>query len=92
MFDYEIISDAELEHIFYNKNFGSGINGCVKAKRRQLLKNVTNKFDGYWNGHNAFHMMLDAGLVLDGKPSNQTKLTQRGINFMLQEQAKKVNK
>tara|TARA_R110000851_G_scaffold307100_1_gene465577 strand:- start:249 stop:527 length:279 start_codon:yes stop_codon:yes gene_type:complete len=92
MFDYEIISDAELEYIFYNKNFGGEINGCVKAKRSQLLKNVTNKFEGYWNGHNAFHMMLDAGLVLDGKPSNQTKLTQRGINFMLQEQAKKVNK
>ena len=92
MFDYEIISDAELEHIFYNKNFGEKINGCVKAKRRQLLKSVLDKSNGFWNGHTAFHMMLDAGLVIDGSAYNKTKLTQRGINFMLQEQAKKVNK
>ena len=87
--EYQVVTDGELEELFHNKNFGSEINSCVKAKRKQLLKNVTNKFDGYWNGHNAFHMMLDAGLVLDGKPSNQTKLTQRGINFMQQEQALK---
>ena len=87
--NYQVVTDAELEELFHNKNFGSAINGCVKAKRKQLLKNVTDKFNGFWNGHTAFHMMLDAGLVLDGKPSNQTKLTQRGINFMEQEQALK---
>jgi hypothetical protein len=88
--NYQVVTDAELEKLFHNTNFGSEINGCVKAKRKQLLKNITDKFNGYWNGHTAFHIMLDAGLVLDGKPSNQTKLTQRGINFMQQEQALKA--
>tara|TARA_R110000851_G_scaffold324223_1_gene491407 strand:- start:441 stop:725 length:285 start_codon:yes stop_codon:yes gene_type:complete len=85
---YQVVTDAELEELFHNKNFGFEITACVKAKRKQLLKNVTDKFNGYWNGHNAFHMMLDAGLVLDGRPSRHTKLTQRGINFMNQENDK----
>ena len=82
---YRVITDDEIIDLFEGTNFGDKINNCAKMKRRELFKSVRDKQNGYWTGHTAFNIMLNAGLVQNGLASNKTNLTTRGYNFLNQE-------
>ncbi len=78
--DFQAIRDSEIAY-FMPKGFGSGIDNCVINQRKQLLKSIRDKHNGFWVGHNAFRTLVELGLVEDKKPS---RLTIRGKIFLQQ--------
>lgn len=78
--NYQVVTDAELNDMFERGSWSKGLD-----KREQLLKSVLAKHNGYWVGSTMFHIMVDHGLIKDGKPCGCIELTKRGIDFLKQE-------
>jgi hypothetical protein len=83
---YKVLSDDFINQLFECTNFGEAINNCVEMKRKQIAKTLQNQVDGYWSGHTAYHIVVNAGFLKDGKRSTHKELTALGVAF-LQEQA-----
>lgn len=77
-----VLSDEFINKMFKGTNFGGKINNCVKAKREQILKTLKNQTEGYWSGHTAYHLVVDAGLLHDAKKDEDKKLTAIGVAFV----------
>jgi hypothetical protein len=52
------------------------------AKRKQIVKTLQSQTDGYWSGHTAYHMVVNAGLLKDAKFNEKKHLTLVGKAFM----------
>jgi len=76
------ITDEYINNLFKGTNFGDPINKCVVKKREQIAKTLRNLRDGYWAGHTAYHIVVNGGLIEDGKKSEAKVLTELGELFL----------
>ena len=76
------LSDLEINTLFSHTNFGDKINHCVNEKRKQIHKTLTDLSAGYWSGHTAYHLVLKAKLIVDGKTRTAKELTPLGLAFI----------
>jgi hypothetical protein len=76
------LSDQEINELFSNTNFGDKINNCVKAKRQQINKTLTDLISGYWSGHTAYNIVLKGKLIIDSSKGTAKELTPLGLSFM----------
>lgn len=74
-------SDEWVLKQFEGHRFGAA-DGNPEALRKTLVKGLTDQIMGYWTGHTLYHIMVRAGLLIDGKPSTTKKLTPKGQIFM----------
>jgi len=88
---FEVVRDCEILH-FMPSGFGSQIDNDVNLQRKELVKACDAKSRNMWTGHSMFRTLVNMGLVEDHKPSNETKLTLRGLMFLKQELAKWLSK
>ncbi|WP_415912291.1 hypothetical protein [Neptuniibacter sp. QD37_11] len=75
-------TDDFIEQLFQGTNFGEPINNSTTLKRKQLVKTLTDQLNGFWSGHTAYHMVVDAGLLKDAKTSETKQLTALGELFL----------
>lgn len=78
--NFQAVRDEEIRY-FMPSGFGTQIDSNVKLQRKQLLKSINDKNNGYWTGHTAFRTLVALGLVEDTPDS---KLTVRGKIFLQQ--------
>lgn len=77
---FQAVRDEEIAY-FMPKGFGDIIDNSVVEQRKELLKGIRNKHNGYWVGHSMFTTLVSLGLVED-KPI--ARLTVRGKIFLQQ--------
>ncbi len=82
--NFEVVRDCEIIH-FMPIGFGEDIDNDVSLQRELVVKNCSAKFRGKFVGHSVFRVLVNMGLVQDGSPSKETKLTMRGQLFLQQE-------
>jgi len=77
-----VVTDSFINDIFAGTNFGEKINNSVKAKREQIAKTLNDQINGYWSGHTAYHIVVNAGFLFDAKTDEDKKLTALGVSFL----------
>lgn len=75
-------SDQWAQKIFLNTNFGTQINGDPTLQKAQLAKTLRDQMGGYWSGHTAYHLAVNAKLLHDGPASTLKHLTESGLCFL----------
>ena len=75
-------TDEFINELFVGTNFGATINESVTEKRILIAKTLNNQVDGYWSGHTAYNIVVDAGFLKDAKSSEKKELTAFGVEFL----------
>ena len=88
---YQVASDDFVNNLFEGLNFGGHINGSVEEKRKQIAKTLRDQVNGYWSGHTAYHLVVNAGFLHDAKREVGVgkTLTAFGVAFMQNHQSKR---
>lgn len=69
-----LLPDFAIEKHFIHTNFGSHINGNPTEQRNYMLEKLQQKVSGQWVGFTIYWIIVDAGLLVDGKKPALTNM------------------
>lgn len=74
--------DKVIKKLFADRWTENLANADIVEQRAQVYKTLHNQVDGFWSGHTAYNLVVDAGFLINSKSGSKKRLTLLGEDFM----------